>query len=114
MSGIKKATVNAKKKTLHSSQAVTERVQKLRCEYWEKVKEIDPDNIVFLDEMGVLLGLTTTNARSPHGTRAYDFFRPMKLYECSILSIIMQTASRICSLFADCVAEPGGGNLNGR
>jgi hypothetical protein len=30
----------------------------MRGEYWEKVKNIDPDNLVFLDEMGVLLGLT--------------------------------------------------------
>jgi len=60
-----KTTVNAKKKTLRSSQAQTERVQKLRIEYWEKVRDIDPENLVFLDEMGVLLGLTRTYARSP-------------------------------------------------
>jgi hypothetical protein len=33
-------------------------VQKLRGEYWEKVKNIAPENRVFLDEMEVLLGLT--------------------------------------------------------
>jgi hypothetical protein len=47
-------------------------VQKLRCEYWKKVKSIDPDNLVFLDEMGVLLGLTRTHARSKCGSRVYD------------------------------------------
>jgi hypothetical protein len=31
---------------------------KLRLEYWEKVKHIDQKNLVFLDETGVLLGLT--------------------------------------------------------
>jgi len=36
-----------------SSQSATERVQILRWEYWEKVKNIDPENLVFLDEMGV-------------------------------------------------------------
>ena len=35
---------------------------KLRLEYWEKVKHIDPKNLVFLDETGVLLGLTRTHA----------------------------------------------------
>jgi hypothetical protein len=35
---------------------------KLRLEYWEKVKDIDPKNLVFLDETGVLLGLTRTHA----------------------------------------------------
>jgi len=61
-----------KKKTLRSSQSATERVQKLRCEYWDQVKEIDPANLVFLDETGVLLGLTRTHARSPRGSRVYD------------------------------------------
>jgi hypothetical protein len=28
------------------------------CEYWKKVKNIDPGNLVFLEETGVLLGLT--------------------------------------------------------
>ncbi len=60
----------------------TARVQKLRSEYWEKVKHVDPENLVFLDEMGVLLGLTRTYARSPHGTRVYDlkpFYRGAKV-----------------------------------
>jgi hypothetical protein len=57
---------------LRSSQAATERVQKLRVEYWEKVKDIDPENLVFIDETGVLLGLTRTHARSQRGERVYD------------------------------------------
>jgi len=36
------------------------------------VKEIDPENLVFLDETGVLLGLTRTYARSASGSRVYD------------------------------------------
>jgi hypothetical protein len=43
---------------------------KLRLEYWEKVKDIEPKNLVFLDETGVLLGLIRTHARSELGTRA--------------------------------------------
>lgn len=42
-------------------------------EYWEKVKHIDPEDLVFIDEMGVLLGLTRTCARSQRGLRVYDF-----------------------------------------
>jgi len=68
-----KTKTNAKKKTLRSSQAKTERVQRLRVEYWEKVKLIDPSNLVFIDEMGVLQGLTRTHARSEVGSRVYDF-----------------------------------------
>jgi hypothetical protein len=55
---IKKAGTNSKKKTLLGSQADPDRVEKLRGEYWEKVKNIAPENLVFLDEIGVLLGLT--------------------------------------------------------
>jgi putative transposase len=61
-----------KKNPLRSSQAATERVQKLRREYWEKVKNIHLENLVFIDEMGVLLGFTINYARSPHGTRVSD------------------------------------------
>jgi len=32
------------KKTWYSSQAATERVEKLREEYWEKIKDIEPEN----------------------------------------------------------------------
>ncbi len=34
----------SKKKTWYSSQAATERVQKLRVEYWEKIGDIEPEN----------------------------------------------------------------------
>ena len=64
--------INRKKKTWYSSQAATERVQKLRVEYWEKIKDIKPKNLVFLDETGILLGLARTHSRSPRGTRVAD------------------------------------------
>ena len=48
---------------------------KLRLEYWEKVKDIEPRNLVFLDETGVLLGLTRTHAsneaREPMGLNLF-------------------------------------------
>ena len=43
---------------------------KLRLEYWEKVKDIEPKNLVFLDDTGVLLSLRRTHARSERGTTA--------------------------------------------
>ena len=63
---------------------------KLRLEYWEKVKHIDPKNLVFLDETGVLLGLTRTHARSERGTRAYavkPFYRGKKVTVIGAISI---------------------------
>ncbi|OKH32237.1 transposase [Calothrix sp. HK-06] len=62
----------------------------MRCEYWEKVKEVDPENLVFLDEMGVLLGLTRTKQRSLHGTRAYNlkpFYRGAKITVIGAVSL---------------------------
>ena len=44
----------------------------MRAEYWSQVKEIDPKDFVFIDEMGVLLGLTRTHARAAPGERAYS------------------------------------------
>jgi len=38
----------------YSSQAATERVQKLRVEYWVSIKHIEPENLVFLEETGIL------------------------------------------------------------
>ena len=75
---------------MRSSQAGTERVMKLRLEYWEKVKHIDPKNLVFLDETGVLLGLTRTHARSQRGTRAYavkPFYRGKKVTVIGAISL---------------------------
>lgn len=90
MSCIAKAKINTKKKTLRSSQAKTERVQNLRSEYWEQVKQIDPENLVLIDEMGVLLGLTRTHAGSDRATRVYDFkpfYRGAKVTVIGAISI---------------------------
>lgn len=47
-------------------------MQNLRKEYWEQVREIKEDNLVFLDEMGTNLALARLYARSAQGTRAYS------------------------------------------
>ena len=72
MSGVTEIRIKSKKKTKRSTQAGTERVLNLRLDYWKKVKHIEPENLVFLDETGVLLGLTRTHARSQMATRAYS------------------------------------------
>jgi transposase len=43
-SALQKLGLNRKKKTVRSSQAGTGKVMKLRLEYWEKVKNIEPKN----------------------------------------------------------------------
>jgi transposase len=85
VSDIPATRFTTQKKTLRASQATSERVQRLRAEYWTQVKEIDLKNLVFLDEMGVLLGLMRTHARAVPGARAYDF-KPF--YRGSKVSVI--------------------------
>lgn len=40
------------KKTLHTQQATADRVQKLRVQYWEAIREVDLKNLVFLEARG--------------------------------------------------------------
>jgi transposase len=47
-------------------------VQRLRVEYWQQVTQIAPENLVFLDQMGVQLGCSTNHARAAPGQRIYD------------------------------------------
>ena len=41
-------------------------------EYWQRLREINPDDLVFIDEMGMNLSLCRTHARSLQGQRAYS------------------------------------------
>lgn len=59
-------------------------------QYWDAIREVELENLVFLDEMGVLLGLKRTHARSPSGARAYDykpFYRGSKVSVIGAISI---------------------------
>ncbi|MCC5637637.1 transposase [Nostoc sp. CHAB 5844] len=85
-----KIGIKSSKNTLRSSQAATPRVQNLRAEYWEKVRNLEPENLVFLDEAGVILGLTRTHARSQMGTRVYElkpFYRGAKVTVIGAISM---------------------------
>lgn len=79
------------KKTLRASQAQSERVQALRVAYWEQVRDIHPDNLVFIDEMGVLLGLNRTHARNAPGSRAYSFKPYYRGSKVSVIGAISST-----------------------
>jgi transposase len=81
---------HSEKKTWYSRQAATERVQKLRVEYWENIKHIEPQNLVFLDATGILLGLARTHARSQPGTKVTElkpFYRSAKVTAIGAVSI---------------------------
>ena len=53
------------------SLAETESVQIQRVEYWQQIREIEGKNLVFLDETGLELGMTSHYGRSEQGKRAY-------------------------------------------
>ncbi|MBD2182821.1 transposase [Planktothrix sp. FACHB-1355] len=62
----------------------------MRAEYWEKIKQIEPENLVFLDETGILIGSIGTHARSYPGTRLTElnpFYRAAKVTAIGAVSI---------------------------
>lgn len=60
-----------KKKALHPSEKESERVQRLRKEYWDEVRDIRVADLVFIDESGINLGLIRLFAWAIRGRRAY-------------------------------------------
>ena len=61
-----------KKKTLHATEAESERVQKLRKDYWTTIGVVKLSDLVFIDETGVNLAMTLGYARAIKGKRAYS------------------------------------------
>ena len=53
---LQKENLTRKKKTLRASQVGTEANQEARLEYWEKIKDVKSEDLVFIDEMAILLG----------------------------------------------------------
>lgn len=58
------------KKTLHAAEKESERVQKKRVEFWQKIRDIPTEDLVFLDESGVNLAMLRIYARALKGRRA--------------------------------------------
>ena len=59
-----KRELNPKKKTLRASQAGTEANQEARLDYWEKIRDVKSEDLVFIDEMAILLGIMREYGRS--------------------------------------------------
>lgn len=68
---IKQLNLTRKKKSLHPDEKASERVQGLRREYWEQVRDVRVQDLVFIDESGVNLGLIRLFAWAIKGKRAY-------------------------------------------
>jgi len=68
---MKRLRMTRKKKALHPSDKMSERVQRLRGEYWEEIRDIRVEDLVFIDESGVNLGLIRLFAWALQGQRAH-------------------------------------------
>ena len=58
------------KKTLFPSDKGSDRVQNLRYEFWQKIREVCLKDLIFIDEAGVNLAMVRLYARSLKGSRA--------------------------------------------
>ena len=61
------------------------------------MKEVNLKDLVFLDEMGVLLGLIRTHARAAPGERAYDYKPFYRGFKASVIGAI--TVSKVLALY---------------
>jgi transposase len=59
-----------KKKSLHATEAESPRVQQARADYWQRIRDIAPENLVFMDEAGVNVAMVRLYARALKGQRA--------------------------------------------
>lgn len=55
---------------MYAGEKASERVQKLRAEYWEAIRKIKREDLIFIDEAGVNLAMIRLYARSKKGKRA--------------------------------------------
>ena len=60
------------KKTLFPSDKGTDRVQNLRYEFWQKIREVCFKDLIFIDESGVNLAIVRLYARSLKGSITQD------------------------------------------
>src|SRR3954453_4411942 len=69
--GVRRRDLTRKKKTLHADERDRPDVQQARRSFRRKVKRIEPERLVFVDETGVTTAMTPAYAWAPRGERAY-------------------------------------------
>jgi transposase len=68
---LRRRDLTRKKKTLHADERDRPDVQQKRRSFRRKVKRIEPERLVFVDETGVTTAMTPAYAWAPRGERAY-------------------------------------------
>ncbi len=66
----KKFNYSFKKKTMYATEKTSDKVQQARVNYWQKIREIRPEDLIFIDESGVNLAMVRLYARALKGKRA--------------------------------------------
>jgi hypothetical protein len=69
--GAAQAFADAKKKSLTAVEQAEPRIQALRRRFIEIAKNLDPRQLVFIDEAGSHIAMTREYARAPRGERAH-------------------------------------------
>ncbi|MGG6242917.1 IS630 family transposase [Nodosilinea sp. AN01ver1] len=67
---VQKLELTRKKKTLYATEAASARVRQARVEYWQAIRDVAAENLVFMDEAGVNLAMIRLYARALKGQRA--------------------------------------------
>jgi transposase len=67
---LRRLGLTRKKKTLHADEQGRPDVQKKRRSFRRKVKRIEPERLIFVDETGVTTAMTPAYAWAPRGERA--------------------------------------------
>ncbi|MEM6447757.1 MAG: IS630 family transposase [Cyanobacteria bacterium P01_D01_bin.123] len=68
---LKRMAISPSKKTLYPDAKASERVQRARVTYWETLRSLLAQDLIFIDESGVNLALMRVRARSAKGSRAH-------------------------------------------
>jgi transposase len=68
---LRRARITRKKKTLRADRQDDPDVQAERDAFTQRLSQVDPEHLVFVDEMGATTGMTRTYGRSPAGTRVH-------------------------------------------
>jgi transposase len=63
--------ITRKKKTLHAQERDSPRVQAQRQQFQERLADVDPEHLVFVDESGANTSMTRTHGRAPRGERVH-------------------------------------------
>jgi transposase len=69
---LRRAGITRKKKTLRADRQDDPDVQAQRATFTQRLSQVEPEHLVFVDEMGATTAMTRRYGRAPAGTRVYD------------------------------------------